>query len=112
MIPTTPEGLTGWSVRLWMDLVTQHVFETRELAVLERALRWWDQSDAWLTAAAAAEGKDRALLIKQSLDGANAALRLWRTLKFTDGVPARRPGRPSDDDWSAKRRQQPLGRVG
>ena len=23
-------------------------------AVLQRALRWWDQSDAWLTAAAAA----------------------------------------------------------
>ena len=43
---------------------------------------WWDKSDAWLEASEAAEGREQAQLVKQSLDAAQTALRHWRTLKF------------------------------
>ena len=93
------------SQRVWRELMEPHAFEAHELVTFERALAWWDRSDAWLEASEKAEGKEQAQLIKQSLDGATAALRCWRTLKFLDpAVPKRRPGRPSGADWSAERK--------
>jgi hypothetical protein len=91
---------------IWTTLTTRHHFEARELYVFERALKWWDQSDTWLLASETATGRDQARLVKQSMDAASAALRLWRSLKFVDVQAARRPGRPAGDNWSLKRRLQ------
>ena len=100
-----PDGLSRVSRRLWRELTDRHRFEPHELVAFERALGWWDKSDAWLLASEAAEGREQAQLVKQSLDAAQTALRYWRTLKFTDpSVPKRRPGRPAGDDWSPERR--------
>ena len=51
-------------------------------------------------------------LLKQAMDASTTGLRFWRQLKFTDGTPARRPGRPSDLDWSPKRKLAKLQSAG
>ena len=102
-----PQRLSQQSRRIWRQLTALHRFEPHELIAFERALGWWDRSDEWLQASEAAEGREQARLVKQSLDAATAALRHWRVLKFVDpAAPARRPGRPSDSDWSRKRKAQ------
>ena len=100
-----PAGLSPASTEVWQTLTGQHSFADYELVAFERALRWFDQADAWLTASATVMGPDQARLVKQSMDASNCGLRYWRTLKFVAGV-ARRPGRPSDAEWSPKRRLQ------
>jgi hypothetical protein len=106
-----PRGLSAGSADIWKALTTQLSFERRELYVFERALRWWDQSDQWLRDSEKAAGRDQARLVKQSMDAASAALRLWRSLKFTDGPASRRPGRPSGADWSPQRKAAALKAV-
>jgi hypothetical protein len=101
-----PKGLSTGSRGIWNELTTLHRFEAHELVAFERALRWFDRADAWLKEADAAEGKTAVLLVKMSMDASNCGLRYWRTLKFTDGVAARRPGRPSGDNWSLTRQLQ------
>lgn len=108
---TVPKGLSAESRVIWENLTTLHRFESHELVAFTRALRWFDRADTWLKAADAAEGREGAQLVKQAMDASNAGLRYWRTLKFTDGAAARRPGRPSDDAWSAKRKAQKLRQV-
>jgi hypothetical protein len=110
-VPSVPRGLTPASRRLWAVLTTEHHFEVFELTALERSLRWFDKADAWLQQAeeAGVEARAAAVLVKQSMDASNCGLRYWRTLKFTDGTPARRPGRPAGPDWSAKRKLQQAG---
>ena len=98
-----PKGLSATSVGVWQTLTMQHSFADYELVTFERALRWFDRADAWLTASATVTGPEQARLVKQSMDASNCGLRYWRTLKFAAGV-ARRPGRPSDSEWSPKRR--------
>ena len=103
--PDPPAGLSRASQRVWRELTALHAFEAHELIAFERALGWWDRSDRWLEASEAAEGREQARLVKQSLDAAQTALRYWRVLKFQDpAVPKRRPGRPSGADWSAERK--------
>jgi hypothetical protein len=102
--PDPPAGLSRGARRLWRQLTALHDFEQHELVAFGRALEWWDRSDAWIKASETATGGDRAVLVKQSLDAATMGLRHWRTLKFRDGEAARRPGRPSGDAWSPKRR--------
>jgi hypothetical protein len=104
--PDPPAGLSRGARRIWRQLTALHDFEAHELIAFERALVWWDRSDEWMEASETATGRDRTALVKQSLDGANMALRHWRTLRFRDEDAARRPGRPSGDEWSAKRRAQ------
>jgi hypothetical protein len=104
-----PKGLSVRSREIWDELTTLHRFEPHELVAFTRALTWWDRADGWLREADAAEGKTAVLLVKMSMDASNCGLRYWRTLKFSDGTAARRPGRPSGDDWSAKRK---LAKVG
>lgn len=101
-----PKGLSGRSQGIWHDLTTIHQFEQFELVAFERALKWFDKADGWLREADAAEGKTAVLLVKMSMDASNCGLRYWRTLKFSDGTAARRPGRPSGDNWSPKRQLQ------
>ena len=108
-ILSVPRGLSPTSAGIWRELTTLHRFEAHELVAFERALTWFDLSDQWLLDAAAAEGRERAQLTKQAMDAATSGLRFWRTLKFVDGNQARRPGRPSDGDWSAKRKLQRAG---
>ena len=88
-----PSGLSPWAVSVWAELTGLHRFEAHERITFERALRWWDRSDA------AAEAGD----MKLSIDASSAALRHWRILKFPTPA-ARPPGRPAGPDWSAKRR--------
>lgn len=108
--PLRPVTLTPASLAIWDELTERHQFEPHELVTFERALRWFDRSDQSLASAdAAVDGRERAQLMKQAMDGANCGLRYWRALKFTDGTTARRPGRPSGDDWSAKRKLQKVG---
>jgi hypothetical protein len=87
-------------------LLREHDFASHELVPFGRALAWFDRSDALCQAAdAAAEAGARAALLKQAMDASTCALRYWRQLKFVDRhVLARRPGRPSDTEWSAKRK--------
>lgn len=101
-----PKGLTAASLGIWDELTILHRFEPHELVAFERALRWFDRADGWLREADAAEGKTAVLLVKMSMDASNCGLRYWRTLKFTDGTAARRPGRPTGDNWSLKRQLQ------
>jgi hypothetical protein len=101
-----PKGLSRGSADIWRALTTAHVFEQHELIMFERALVWFDKADAWLRASTAASGRAQAALVKQSMEASTCGLRYWRTLKFVDGAAARRPGRPSGDDWSAKRKLQ------
>jgi hypothetical protein len=108
MTVPVPQGLGPRSAGIWRKLTTQHHFADFELVTFERALRWFDKADAWLVESAGVTGPDQARLVKQSMDASNCGLRYWRTLKFVDGA-ARRPGRPSDDSWSAKRRLQKVG---
>jgi hypothetical protein len=111
MKTSSPAGLSRRSVRIWRELTERHHFERHELIAFERALRWWDQADLWLLASKTATGRAQASLIKQSMDASTAGLRFWRTLKFVDlDNPARRPGRPSGEAWSAQRRV--MGKVG
>jgi hypothetical protein len=102
--PGTPKGLSGWASGVWAELTTAHTFEGHELVVFERALRWWDVSDDAAKQAESAEGGELARLTKLSLDASTAALRHWRALKFPTPEGVRRPGRPADVNWSAKRR--------
>ena len=104
-IPPVPPGLSPTSAGIWRELTGTHTFEARELVTFERALRWFDRSEQWLAEAAGAEGRERAQLVKQSLDASTAGLRFWKTLRFVDGLP-RRVGRPSDDAWSPQRKRQ------
>jgi hypothetical protein len=108
MIVPVPQGLSSTSGVVWQSLTTQHRFEDFELVAFERALRWFDKADVWLTESATVTGPDQARLVKQSMDASNCGLRYWRTLKFVAGV-ARRPGRPSDTEWSPKRKLQQAG---
>ena len=102
-----PHGLPEASRAIWAELTTEHTFEPYELVTFTRALRWFDRADALCLAAdAASTAREGAALLKQAMDASTTALRFWRQLKFTDGTPARRPGRPSGDEWSAKRRLQ------
>ena len=101
-----PYGLSAWAAGVWGELTALHHFEQFELVAFERALRWFDLSDQWLTDAEAASGAERSRLVKQGMDAATSGLRFWRTLKFADDAAVRRPGRPSGDDWSAKRKLQ------
>ena len=107
-----PKGLSRKSRRIWETLTTEHRFESHELVSLARALAWFDKADGWLRAAERAQAREAQQLVKQSMDASNCGLRYWRTLKFTEGVAARRPGRPSDDDWSRKRKLQAINKAG
>ncbi len=104
-----PQGLSPQSADLWRELTDRHRFADFELVTFRRALQWFDRSDAVSAQAATATGREQAALLKLSMDSANTGLRFWRQLKFTDGQPARRPGRPSGDEWSPKRRLQKVG---
>ena len=102
--PPVPRGLSPRSRAIWRDLVTEYTFEKNELVSLRRALEWFDRSDALIASAVGTtDARERAALLKQAKDASNCGLRYWRTLKFTEGVATRRPGRPSDDAWSLKR---------
>ena len=68
--PDPPAGLSRASQRVWRELTTLHAFEAHELIAFQRALVWWDKSDAWLEASEDAEGREQAQFVKQSLDGA------------------------------------------
>ena len=104
--PPPPQDLSPASVQIWKDVIRDHEFESHEVPLLMSALRWRDRSTTWLEESETAVGREEARLIKQSLDAAQTSLRHWRALKFTDADNKRRPGRPSGDAWSAKRRRQ------
>jgi hypothetical protein len=64
-----------------------------------------DVADASLEGAGNTDDpKQKAALLKLSLDASNAALRCWRTLKFPTPEGVRRPGRPSGDSWNRRRK--------
>jgi hypothetical protein len=107
-----PKALSRKSKAIWAELTELHHFEAHELVTFERALQWWDVSDAAFEGAMQAEGKQRADLLKLSLDASNAALRCWRTLKFPAPAGARRPGRPSGADWSPMRKAAAMKAAG
>jgi hypothetical protein len=111
MTTPAPKGLTPKSAAIWHELTERHAFEAHERVAFERALRWFDKADGWLRAADAAEAREAVQLVKMSMDASNCGLRYWRTLKFVDGTAARRPGRPSGDDWSLKRKLQAVKAV-
>ncbi len=94
--PQPPADLSAKSQRLWRDLLEAHTFRRDELDVLEQSLRLADDADQLR-----AGGQ-----VKLALDCRNASLRFWRLLRFKDDEPARRPGRPSGDDWSRQRKAQ------
>lgn len=100
-----PKGLSRASRRIWRELTLTHDFGAHELVAFERALKWWDVSDTAFADAESRTGRERAELMKLSLDASNAALRCWRTLRFPAPIGARRPGRPAGNDWSAHRKQ-------
>ena len=102
--PLAPRGLSAKSRRIWRRLLTDYGFGTHERAHLEAALRWQDRSEA-LAVEADAPGADTGRLLKLATDAASTSLRYWRLLKFSDGQQAARPGRPSGDAWSPKRRE-------
>ena len=93
---------------MWLDLLAQHRFERHELVALGNALKWEDMTTALLADAERANEPERSKLRKLAMDAATCSLRFWRSLKFSDGT-VRRPGRPSDDQWSAKRKLQWAG---
>jgi hypothetical protein len=95
-----PSGLSPWARGVWEELTRLHDFQEYELIPFERALRWWDASDA-----AMLDGKP-----SLAMDLANAALRHWKTLKFPPPPGARRPGRPSGENWSHERQAAARGR--
>jgi len=102
-----PKGLSAGSRGIWNELTTLHTFEPHELVTFTRALRWFDRADTLCAAAdRAGDAREGAALLKQAMDASTTALRFWRQLKFTDGTAARRPGRPSGDNWSLKRQLQ------
>ena len=103
--PKTRAGHSAWARKVRRTLLACHEFGEHELVAFERALQWWDRSDAWLVDSEACTGRERAALVKESLDAAQIALRYWKVLKFPppEGT-TRRPGRPSGDMWSARRR--------
>ncbi len=105
--PPPPRDLSPASAQIWKDVIRDHEFEAHELPLLVSALKWRDRSTTWLKESETAAGREQARLVKQSLDAAQASLRHFRALKFTDADDkTRRPGRPSGDDWSPKRRRQ------
>src|SRR5262245_4823847 len=109
--PPVPDGLTPASAGIWAELTTRHQFADYELVTFSKALEWFDRADEMSALADAVEGRELAALLKQAIDASTCGLRFWRLLKFTDGAAARRPGRPSDDGWSAKRKAQKLQQV-
>jgi hypothetical protein len=111
MTTSAPKGLSVKSAAIWQELTEHHKFEAHERVAFERSLRWFDRSDVLLLAADKAEPREAAQLFKLAMDAATSGLRFWRTLKFTDGTAARRPGRPSDADWSRKRQLQAIDKA-
>ncbi len=108
--PPVPDGLSPRSATVWNELTCPASWAAHELVAFQRALEWFDRSDALIASAAAATGREAAGFLKLSMDASNTGLRYWRTLKFIDAdQAARRPGRPSDDGWSAKRKLQKVG---
>lgn len=90
--PRPPAGLSKWARGVWTELLSDNVFAPHELMTFARALKWFDVSDRLL----------REAKVKAASDASTSALRLWRTLKFTDpSVPTRRPGRPPKSRWRA-----------
>jgi hypothetical protein len=87
----------------WASLFDRHEFGEHEVVVFTRALTWWDVSDSLLTEAASLTGRERDSKLRAAGDASTAALRHWKTLRFTTRQPARRPGRPADAQWSAVR---------
>ena len=91
---TLPRALkTRESRARWATMTTAYQFSTAESIALtehllanERAVKYERQGKHELAQ------KER-----------QAAHRWWRSLKFTSGA-ARRPGRPSDREWSSTRR--------
>lgn len=105
--PRAPRGLSAESAGIWRELVSANAFEAHELPILASALTWRDRSTAWLAESERAAGRERSTLRKQALDAATASLRHFKALKFTDpSQPARRPGRPSGQNWNAARKQE------
>lgn len=100
-----PRGLSSWARGVWRELTAECEFERHELVTFERALRWFDASDALFASAQdAKEPKEQRDLLKQSMDASNTALRHWRALKWPTPAGARRPGRPSGAEWSPARK--------
>jgi hypothetical protein len=99
-----PAGLSPWARRVWTELVTANDFGRHELVTFERALRWWGVSDRLMQESEPLTGRERDAKLKAAADAATAALRHWRTLKFVDPARPVRPGRPSGEDWSEKRK--------
>ena len=100
-----PAGLSAWAQGWWEELLDGHAFASFEILLLEKALLAWDREAKWLAESEAATGREQARLVKQSLDAGQAALRAWKTLRFSDPArPPRRAGRPSGPHWSAVRK--------
>jgi len=105
VVPNSPKTLSAKSRKTWRELLAAHEFADHERIVLERALEWFDRSDAAAAQATSADGAERARLEKLALDAATAGLRFWRSLKWPSPVGVRRPGRPSGAEWSRARRE-------
>src|SRR5262245_44835716 len=104
---SVPRGLSAKSREIWRRLTAEYAFEVHESAQLEAALRWQDRSEELATQASTANERMRPRLVKLAMDAASTSLRFWRALKFFDPAnPTRRPGRPSDGEWSAQRKAQ------
>ena len=95
-----PAGLSEWAQSTWATLLADNAFAEFELVTFTRALRWWDVSDRLLAEAEALSGRDFDRELKSAADAATTALRFWRSLKFTSGAPARRPGRPTKASYA------------
>ena len=104
--PALPSDLSATAAQLWTELVEANRFERHELAILHRALTWFDVSDNCLQQSTTATGQEQSALVRRAADASTTALRHWWTLKWSNGEPARRPGRQPDDRWNAQRRAQ------
>ncbi len=111
-----PSGLSERSKGIWTRLCRTWDFEAADLEILQRSLENMDLGDTLLEQAVSAGFTSPAgkAALGARRDVQALALKYWAALKLHgggDGV--RRPGRPSDDGWSAKRRRDPVsGRLG
>jgi hypothetical protein len=95
-VPAVPDGLSPQSGEVWTRLHGVYAFSEAEIVALTEHLHAQDRA-----AVLEAAGQ-----VKLSQGERTLAHRWWRGLKFTSaGNQQRRPGRPSGDGWSDKRRE-------
>jgi hypothetical protein len=94
-----PRELSAKSREKWLLFTSEYEFSTAELEVLAQSLLAADRAEVFTRKG------DHEMALKWSQN----AMRWFKHLKFSTGGAVRKPGHPSDTEWSEQRRRSAGG---